>query len=143
MEEDRVKKLLQQAVGISEEDWGVFRAGSSGVYRFFQNLDRVVGQQIVAEVIESRYCAAGLQVGQRLVIEGGALVPEKSTAPLSALKVMVRRGANVCGRGQPGRIGSGSSGLSSAMVRWEGGGATTAGPFASWPMSTRLRRAWV
>ena len=82
MGEDRVKQLLEQVVGISEGDWDVFRTGSPGVYRFFENLDRVVSHQIVAEVIASRYCAAGLQVGQRFVIAGGALVPEKSTAPL-------------------------------------------------------------
>lgn len=82
MGEDRVKQLLKQVVGISESDWDRFRAGSPGVHRFFENLDRVVGHQIVAEVIDSRYCAAGLQVGQRFVIVGGALVPEKSTAPL-------------------------------------------------------------
>ena len=38
--------------------------------------------RIVAEVIESTYCAAGIQVGQTIVIQAGALIPEKSTAPL-------------------------------------------------------------
>ncbi|MBE0616695.1 MAG: hypothetical protein IH608_02050 [Proteobacteria bacterium] len=82
MGESEVRKLLEQVVGISGEDWEVFRTGSPGVYRFYENLDRVLGHQVVAEVIDSRYCAAGLQVGQRFVIKGGALVPEKSTAPL-------------------------------------------------------------
>ena len=54
MGEDRVMQLLEQVVGISEGDWDVFRTGSPGVYRFFENLDRVVSLQIVAEVIASR-----------------------------------------------------------------------------------------
>lgn len=82
MPEDRVKGILQQVVGISEQDWEVFRRGSPGVYKFFERIEDVARHRIVARVIESRYCAAGLEVGQTIVIEGGALVPEKSSAPL-------------------------------------------------------------
>ncbi len=82
MQEQQVKGLLQQLVGITDEDWKTLKQGSPGVYRFFERIEDIAKKRIVAEVIESKYCAAGLKVGQRLVIEGGALVPEKSTAPL-------------------------------------------------------------
>ena len=81
MEESKVKDILKQVVAITDEDWEVFRTGSPGVYKFFTKINEVVGRRIVAEVIESRYCAAGMKKGQKFVIEGGALVPEKSTAP--------------------------------------------------------------
>lgn len=82
MTEDKVKELVQQVVGITEGDWEVFKVRSRGVYRFFEHIGDVVNARIVAEVVEAKYCAAGLKVGQQFVIEGGALVPEKSTAPL-------------------------------------------------------------
>ncbi|MBN2568105.1 MAG: hypothetical protein JXB42_01610 [Deltaproteobacteria bacterium] len=82
MEEDRVKSIVQQAVGITNEDWEIFKAGSPGVYKFFTRIEEVARSRIIAEVIESKYCAAGLKKGQKIVIEGGALIPEKSTAPL-------------------------------------------------------------
>jgi uncharacterized repeat protein (TIGR04076 family) len=82
MGEDRVKEILRQVVGLSEGDWEVFRERSPGVYRFFERIDAVADARIVAEVVEARYCAAGMRVGQKIVIEGGALIPEKSTAPL-------------------------------------------------------------
>jgi uncharacterized repeat protein (TIGR04076 family) len=82
MEQDRIKDLVKQIVNITDEDWETFKTGSPGVYKFFTRIDAVGRQRIVAEVIESRYCAAGLQKGQQIVIEGGALVPAKSTAPL-------------------------------------------------------------
>ena len=82
MEEARIKNLVKQIVGISDEDWDTLKQGSPGVVRFFDRMEAVARHRIVAEVIESPYCAAGLKIGQQIVIEGGALVPEKSTAPL-------------------------------------------------------------
>jgi uncharacterized repeat protein (TIGR04076 family) len=81
MEEAKVKDILKQVVNISDEDWETFKTGSSGVYKFFTRLDEVAKVRIIAEVIESKYCAAGLKNGQKFVIEGGALAPEKCTAP--------------------------------------------------------------
>jgi len=81
MKENQVKDILKQVVSITDEDWKTFKLGSPGVYKFFTRIEEVGKHRIVAEVIESRYCAAGLKKGQKFVIEGGALVPEKSTAP--------------------------------------------------------------
>lgn len=81
MQESQIKDILKQVVAITDEDWETFRVGSRGVYKFFTRIGEVGKYRIVAEVIESRYCAAGLKKGQKFVIEGGALVPEKSTAP--------------------------------------------------------------
>ena len=81
MNEDKIKNIVKQVVNISEEDWDTFRKGSPGVYKFFNRIEEVAKTRIIAEVIESKYCAAGLKTGQVFVIEGGALVPEKSTAP--------------------------------------------------------------
>ena len=81
MEERQVKALVRQIVGITDEDWEILKKDSPGVYKFFERIEDVGKSRIVAEVIESKYCAAGLKIGQRLVIEGGALVPEKPTAP--------------------------------------------------------------
>jgi len=82
VEEDSIKQILKQVVNITDEDWETFKVGSPGVYKFFTRIEDVAKNRIVAEVVESKYCAAGLQVGQQIVIEGGALVPDKSTAPL-------------------------------------------------------------
>ncbi len=82
MSEDKIKNIVKEAVNISDEDWEKLKTGSPGVYKFFSKIQEISSHRIIAEVIESRYCAAGLKVGQRIVIEGGALVPEKSTAPL-------------------------------------------------------------
>jgi uncharacterized repeat protein (TIGR04076 family) len=82
MQEHQVKALVRQIVGITDEDWETLKQGSPGVYKFFTRIEDVGKSRIVAEVIESKYCAAGLKIGQKIVIEGGALVPEKSTAPL-------------------------------------------------------------
>jgi len=81
MKENQVKDILKQVVSITDEDWKTFKLGSPGVYKFFTRIEEVGKHRIVAEVIESRYCAAGLKKGQKFVIEGGALAPEKSTAP--------------------------------------------------------------
>jgi uncharacterized repeat protein (TIGR04076 family) len=81
MENDAVKEILKKVVQISDADWETFQKGSPGVYKFFTRLDAVMATRIVAEVVSSTYCAAGLHTGQRYVIEAGALVPEKSTAP--------------------------------------------------------------
>ena len=81
MQENQVKDILKQVVAITDEDWETFKLGSRGVYKFFTRIEEVGKHRIVAEVIESRYCAAGLKKGQKFVIEGGALVPDKSTAP--------------------------------------------------------------
>jgi len=80
--DDKIKEIVKQVVNISEEDWNTFKAGSPGVYKFFTRIEEVAKTRIIAEVIESKYCAAGLKKGQVIVVEGGALVPEKSTAPL-------------------------------------------------------------
>ncbi len=82
MAEDPIKNLLQGLVGLTEEDWLTFQEKSRGVHKFFEKIADVVAYRIVAEVVESRYCAAGVKVGQRIVIQGGALVPQESTAPL-------------------------------------------------------------
>ncbi|MGA2400805.1 MAG: hypothetical protein ABSG91_03750 [Syntrophobacteraceae bacterium] len=81
MQESQVKDILRQVVAITDEDWETFKLGSRGVYKFFTRIEEVGKHRIVAEVIESRYCAAGLKKGQKFVIEGGALAPDKSTAP--------------------------------------------------------------
>ena len=82
MENESIKNILKQIVNISDEDWEVFKGNSPGPQKFFARINEIAKHRIVAEVIEARYCAAGIKVGQKIVIEGGALVPEKSTAPL-------------------------------------------------------------
>ena len=81
MQENQIHRLLQDLIQITDEDWHALKNNSPGVYRFFERMDQVGKYRIIAEVIESKYCAAGLKKGQQFVIEGGALVPEKSTAP--------------------------------------------------------------
>jgi len=81
MQESQIKEIVKQVVAITDEDWETMKNGSPGVYKFFDRIQDVMKHRIVAEVIESKYCAAGLKKGQKFVIEGGALVPEKSTAP--------------------------------------------------------------
>lgn len=82
MDEHKVQSIVRQAVGITDDDWEIFKTGSPGVYKFFTRIVKIGKSRIIAEVIESKYCAAGLKKGQIIVIQGGALIPEKSTAPL-------------------------------------------------------------
>lgn len=82
MEKNQIKALLKKIVNISDEDWDKFQNSSPGPYKFFQRFNNIAQYRIVAEVIESKYCAAGIEKGQKIVIEAGALVPAQSTAPL-------------------------------------------------------------
>lgn len=79
---DGNKKALQKAIGITDEDFEKyisFPANRKLAFRF----PELVKYQIIAEVVESKYCSAGLQVGQKYVINviPSKILWEQSSAP--------------------------------------------------------------
>ncbi len=77
-----IKKMLQETVGISDEDFATFMS--------FPNAGKILEKQdehkkyhIVAEVIESKYCSAGLKPGQKYIISmvPAVILAEESDCP--------------------------------------------------------------
>jgi len=73
--------MLKQLIGITDEDMDRL---SPGVQRMLSAAPQVMGHKIIAEVIDSKYCAAGVKVGDKVVIGpgGGTVNAEESTCPL-------------------------------------------------------------
>ncbi len=80
---EQMKQMMQQQIGMSDEDFQTFisRPGASERLARFPELMKY---KIVAEVIEAKYCTAGLQVGQKYVFSAmpAMLLPEESDCPL-------------------------------------------------------------
>ena len=81
MRDEGLKSMARDMLGMTEEDMAKV---TSGMEREMKNLVAAQGKyQIVAEVVHTKYCFAGLQSGQKFVVDmDGKINPEKSTAPL-------------------------------------------------------------
>ena len=77
--DEATKALLKLAVGITDEDLAKL---PRLIEKIFSNAPRAMGQiKIVAEVTYSKYCFAGLKVGDKIVFSP-FLNKEETTAPL-------------------------------------------------------------
>lgn len=78
---EELKKLVVEMFGMTEENMAKV---TPNLEAELLNLAGKVGRyRLVAEVVSSKYCFAGLQPGQKYVIERGQqLNPKESTAPL-------------------------------------------------------------
>jgi len=76
--DEATKALLKQAVGITDEDLAkVPRL----IEKIFSNAPRAMQYKTVAEVTYSKYCFAGIKVGDKIVFSP-FLNPQETTCPL-------------------------------------------------------------
>ncbi|MFC1867271.1 hypothetical protein ACFL0H_03965 [Thermodesulfobacteriota bacterium] len=82
-EEEIVKQMMQQAIGITDEDFNTHFSypQNQGLAR---SAPELMKHKIIAEVTESKYCSAGLKVGQKFVFRSlpAMLLPDESDCPL-------------------------------------------------------------
>lgn len=71
------RQIVKQATGITDED---LERLSPGMRKLLTNLPEKMKWRIIAEVTESKYCFAGLKVGDRLVFNFPLLNTQESTA---------------------------------------------------------------
>lgn len=77
--DEATKTLLRQAIGITDADLNKL---SPRISNLLSNIANMMGHRVIAEVTESKYCFQGLKPGDRIVIEGGKINAEDSTASL-------------------------------------------------------------
>ena len=82
-EEDIIKQMMQQAIGITDEDFKkhISYPQNLGLAR---RAPELMKYKIIAEVTESKYCSAGLKVGQKFTFRSlpAMLLPDESDCPL-------------------------------------------------------------
>jgi uncharacterized repeat protein (TIGR04076 family) len=77
-----IKKMLQDSVGISNEDFDTFMSFPNAG-KILENQEEHKKYHLVAEVIESKYCSAGLKPGQKYIISmvPAVILTEESDCP--------------------------------------------------------------
>lgn len=103
MKDEAILAIAKNVLGMSDED--IEKISPEQEQEFKNSIENMGKYQLVAEVVKSRYCAAGLQVGQKMVVKGAAIDPEATDCPLcvGAIDGLVRANAiylDRCGRGQ-------------------------------------------
>lgn len=76
--DEATKALMKQAVGITDED--LAKVGPQ-TEKVASNIQRAMQYKLVAEVTSSKYCFAGIKVGDKLVFTP-FLNKEETTCPL-------------------------------------------------------------
>ena len=87
-----LKGMMEQMFGMPEEDQARVMPGLE--QGLLNALPKVGSYRLVAEVVSSKYCFAGLQPGQKYVVENGAqLNREQSDAPicLGAVRELIEK----------------------------------------------------
>ena len=72
--------VAKNVLGMSDED--IEKITSEQEQGFKNAIENMGKYQLVAEVVQSKYCAAGLQVGQKMVVKGASIDPEATDCPL-------------------------------------------------------------
>ena len=65
---EMIKQAMQQAVGITDEDFEKHISNPKNLALSEHTLE-LMKYKIIAEVTETRYCSAGLKVGQRYTFQ--------------------------------------------------------------------------
>jgi uncharacterized repeat protein (TIGR04076 family) len=73
-------EVAKNLLGMSDEDIDKVTPDQQQEYK--NTLDNMGKYRIVAEVVKSKYCAAGLKVGQKIVLSGVQIDKEASDCPL-------------------------------------------------------------
>ena len=79
MLQEPMRSILKQLIGITDEDLDRI---SPGIQRFLSGISQLGQYKIIAEVIDSKYCAAGVKPGDKIVIRGNTVSAPESTCPL-------------------------------------------------------------
>jgi uncharacterized repeat protein (TIGR04076 family) len=78
--DEMLRQVLTDTLQMSEEDMGKIAPEMEGkIKNVIVNSGRY---RVVAEVVSSKYCLAGLTPGQKYVVEGGVINTSETTAPL-------------------------------------------------------------
>jgi uncharacterized repeat protein (TIGR04076 family) len=72
--------FAKDMLGMSDED--IAKVSPEQEQEYKNALENMAKYRIVAEVVKSKYCAAGLQVGQKIVFSGVQIDKEASDCPL-------------------------------------------------------------
>ena len=82
-EEEVIKQMMQQAIGITDEDFKT-HIGYPQNLELARRTPELMMYKIIAEVTESKYCSAGLKVGQKFTFRTlpAMLLPDESDCPL-------------------------------------------------------------
>ena len=86
--DEATKALLKQAIGITDEDLAKVQRNTEKV---FSNVAQAMQHKVVAEVASSKYCFAGIKVGDKIVFSP-FLNPQETTCtlcPRALLPVLV------------------------------------------------------
>jgi uncharacterized repeat protein (TIGR04076 family) len=76
--DEATKALLKQAIGITDEDLAKVQRNTEKV---FSNVAQAMQYKVVAEVASSKYCFAGIKVGDKIVFSP-FLNPQETTCTL-------------------------------------------------------------
>ena len=80
MQDEQMKALAKDFLGMSEEDIAKVTPEQERQYKnTMENMNKF---RLVAEVKKARYCAGGLQVGQKIVFDGVQIDKNASDCPL-------------------------------------------------------------
>ena len=80
MKDPVMRAVAKNVLGMSDEDIAKVTPEQEQEYK--NSIENMGKYRMVAEVVKSRYCAAGLQVGQKMVIDGAAIDAEATDCPL-------------------------------------------------------------
>lgn len=79
MVQEPMRSILKQLLGISDEDLDRI---SPGIQKLLSGISQFGQYKIIAEVIDSKYCAAGVKPGDKIVVRGNTVNAQESTCPL-------------------------------------------------------------
>ena len=84
-ERDFIKQMMQQAVGITDEDFEKYLSYPKNL-GIAEGTPELMKYRIIAEVTESKYCSAKVKPGQKYVFQSipAMLLAEESDCPLCA-----------------------------------------------------------
>jgi uncharacterized repeat protein (TIGR04076 family) len=84
--DEELKKMLVEGFSMSETD--LDKITPDAEREFLNALPNMANYRLVAEVISSKYCSAGLQVGQKFVVEDATWInTQESTAPMCVFAI--------------------------------------------------------
>lgn len=77
-----IKQALRQAVGITDEDFEKHMSNPKNL-ALSEHTPELMKYKIIAEVMEAKYCSAGLKIGQKYTFQvlPAMLLPEESDCP--------------------------------------------------------------
>jgi len=80
MQDPMIEAIARDMLGMSEED--IARITPEQEQEFKNVIENITKYRLVAEVVKSKYCSAGLQVGQKIVFNGSQIDKEATDCPL-------------------------------------------------------------